>query len=395
MPRLCLIPTLLTLALFVPLLILLVETLAALYLPEPGRTTKEEPEGEEPRCAVLVPAHNEEKGIGRTLASLKQALSPRDQVLVVLDNCTDRTGEVVSAHGIRTVERRNHNKRGKGYALDFGVRALREDPPDMVVVLDADCWVDPDFLEEIKKALLERGRPIQALNLMKAPPGSGPLGKIAEFAWFFKSFVRQQGLSKLGLPCHLQGTGMAFLWKHLEGVDLAGSDLVEDMKLGIDLAAKGLPASFCVRAVVRSLFPRERGALKSQRTRWEHGQLALSIRKFPLLFLRSLLSGDFRLAVFTLDLAVPPLALLVLLLSFVTLLDLAAAFAGTLFPLFLACAAFLLLGGTIVLAWFKLGKSILSFRELLAVPWYIAGKTGLYLRFLGKREKEWVRTGRD
>ncbi len=395
MPLLNLIPTLLTLALVVPVLVLLVETLAALYLPEPRRTAKEDSEGEGPRCTVLIPAHNEEKVIGRTLASLKQALSPNDEILVVLDNCTDRTGEVASAHGIRTVERKDESKKGKGYALDFGIRALKEDPPGIVVVLDADCSVEPNFLKELKETLLEKRRPVQGLYLMKAPVQTGPQGKIAEFAWFFKSFVRQQGLNKLSLPCHLQGTGMAFLWEHLEGVDLAGSDLVEDMKLGIDLAMRGTPACFCPRAVVRSSFPREKSGWKSQRTRWEHGHLALIMRKFPVLFLRSVLSGDFRSAVFGLDMAVPPLALLALLLFLVTLLDLAAAFAGIIFPLFLACAVFLLLGGTIALAWIKLGRSILSFRELLTVPWYIGGKLGLYIRFLGKREKNWVRTKRD
>ncbi len=394
MPLLHLIPVLLTLALIVPVLVLLVETLAAFFLPGPT-TGKNAPEREGPRCTVLIPAHNEEKVIGRTLVSLKQSLSPQDEILVVLDNCTDRTGEVAAAQGIRTVERKDGNHRGKGYALDFGIQALKEDPPGIVVILDADCSVETDFLKEIKKALLEKGRPVQGLYLMKAPAQASPLGKIAEFAWFFKSFIRQQGLDKLGLPCHLQGSGMAFFWRHLEGVELAGSDLVEDMKLGIDLAAKGTPACFCVRAVVLSDFPRERRGYMSQRTRWEHGHLDLIVRKFPPLFLRSVLSGDFRLALFSLDLAVPPLALLALLLSLAAILDVPLALAGDPFPLFLACSTILLLGGTITLAWFRWGKSILGFRELLAVPIYMVGKMGLYLRFLGKKEKNWVRTQRD
>ena len=37
------------------------------------------------------------------------------------------------------IKRHDLDKRGKGFALDFGVRYLAKSPPDVVVVIDADC----------------------------------------------------------------------------------------------------------------------------------------------------------------------------------------------------------------------------------------------------------------
>ena len=49
----------------------------------------------------------------------------------------------------------------------------------------------------------------------------------------------------------------------------------------------------------------------------------------------------------------------------------------------------------VVQAWRLCGQDVVRLRELLSVPWYIAAKLPIYLRFLVRRQKEWVRTGRD
>ena len=77
-----------------------------------------------PRMAVLVPAHNESCGLLPTLEDIKPQLRPCDRMLVIADNCTDDTAAVAAACGAEVIERRDAAKRGKGYALDFGLRHL-------------------------------------------------------------------------------------------------------------------------------------------------------------------------------------------------------------------------------------------------------------------------------
>ena len=75
-----------------PVTILLAEVLCALMAKRIGRTVQlQRPAGL--RVAVLVPAHDEEDGIGATVSGIAKQLGPSDRLVVVADNCTDRTAE--------------------------------------------------------------------------------------------------------------------------------------------------------------------------------------------------------------------------------------------------------------------------------------------------------------
>ena len=47
------------------------------------------------------------------------------------------------------------------------------------------------------------------------------------------------------------------------------------------------------------------------------------------------------------------------------------------------------------LAWWGWGRAVVSARDLLFVPLYVLGKLPLYVGYLFKRQKEWVRTDRE
>jgi cellulose synthase/poly-beta-1,6-N-acetylglucosamine synthase-like glycosyltransferase len=74
---------------------------------------------------------------------------------------------------------------------------------------------------------------------------------------------------------------MAFPWSVLQKVSLATGHLVEDMKLSVDLAIAGYPATFHADANVTGLLPKQENAAKSQRTRWEHGHLQVLLTQVP------------------------------------------------------------------------------------------------------------------
>ena len=209
--------------------------------------------------AILIPAHNEEGGISATLRSIAPQLAAHDRLIVVADNCSDRTGAVAEADGAQVVARTDLEKRGKGFALDFGLRHLSSDPPDIVIVVDADCQVAPGAIDQLARVCASYQRPVQAQYLMRNPPNPRLRMRVAEFAWVVKNLVRPMGLAKLGLPCQLMGSGMAFPWISISTVDLADANIVEDMKMGLGLARRGAPPLFCPEALVLSLFPTQRG----------------------------------------------------------------------------------------------------------------------------------------
>lgn len=347
------------------------------------------------RVAILVPAHNESAVIAATLQALRPQLSQGDRLLVVADNCTDNTAALARAEGAEVVERHHLHHRGKGYALDFGVRHLCQSPPDVLLIVDADCKVEDGSVMALCERAAATQRPIQALYLMTAPKGSGLGLRLAEFAWRVKNLARPLGWSRLGWPCQLMGTGMAFPWAMAERMDLANGHLVEDMKLGIDLALLGTAPCFCPEARVTSEFPNGGPAEQSQRKRWEHGHLGMIFSQTPKLLYQALIRGDLSLLALGLDLLVPPLALLAGLLFLMPFVALASVDPAQVAMFLIASiATFVCLVASILLAWVRWGRDVVTLTELLSIPTYVAAKIPVYLSFVFKRQKEWVRTDR-
>jgi cellulose synthase/poly-beta-1,6-N-acetylglucosamine synthase-like glycosyltransferase len=382
----------LLLPILLPVLVLSAQVLLA-CLPARAASVAQ---GRRPRVAVLVPAHNESSVILATLNSLMPQLQAGDRLLVVADNCSDDTAALARAAGAEVVERSNQQQRGKGYALDFGVRHLAADAPEVMIIVDADCLVSESALERLALCCIESGRPAQALYLMHAPEGSGLKVRIAEFAWRVKNLVRPAGWAKLGLPCQLMGSGMAFAWQDIALINLASGHIVEDLQMGLDFCRSGKPPLFCPVAQVSSCFPRSAEGLSTQRTRWEHGHLGIILSDTPKLLAESIRRGNWKLLGMTLDLLVPPLALLTLVaVAAFAMAWLLSMLSGLLAPAMIASVGMALLGVTIMLAWGKCGRDVISFAALLYAPFYILKKIPLYLGFLLKRQVDWVRSKRD
>ncbi len=375
----------------VPMAVVVAECLTALL---PRRRQARRPVGLRPRCAVLIPAHDEEAGIGGTIRALLPQLQPGDRVVVVADNCTDRTAEAARALGAVAVERTDPERRGKGYALDFGVRFLEQDPPAVVAIVDADCVVHDGALDLLVREAA-RGQAVQASYVLDEPPQARYVQQLSAFAFRFKNVVRPLGLSRLGAPCLLTGSGMAFPWQILRDASLASGNIVEDMRLGVDLAVAGHPPRLCPQAWVSSELPTGGAAAVAQRKRWEHGHVQTLLTQVPRLVAAAVRRGRPGLLGLALELSVPPLSLLFLLW--------AAVLAGAV-GLWLAegsplPAAVLAGGGLAVLlaifaAWVKFGRDRLPLTSLLAAPFYVLWKVPIYLTFFFRRQGTWNRTER-
>jgi cellulose synthase/poly-beta-1,6-N-acetylglucosamine synthase-like glycosyltransferase len=380
------------LLLLLPVSVFFAEILAAVT----KRRYSRPPEGERPRLAVLMPAHNESSIITATLRSIAPQLTSSDQLLVIADNCMDDTAALARSAGAQVIERSDFQRRGKGYALDYGVRHLEHDPPEVVIIVDADCRVASASIDKLARLCSKTSRPIQALYLMHARQDAGLKMRIAEFAWIVKNQARPEGLHRLGLPCQLMGTGMAFPWLRISEAKLASGEIVEDLKLGIDLASAGAPPLFCADALVTSDFPNSSDGVQGQRTRWEHGHLRLLMTEVPRLLLTSVFRRNISLLALTLDLSVPPLALLTLLVAAVWCAGaIFYLFTKSTFPLGIASADAVLLVLAVLMSWHRYGRQTISLGKLALAVAYALWKIPLYAKFLVARQIGWVRSKRN
>lgn len=392
----------LALAVLLPVAVLCVECLAALL---PARKPRAAPSGGtcRPRVAILIPAHDEEAGLPETLRSIRPQVRDGDRVVVVADNCSDATAAVARSAGCEVVERdvAAGGGRGKGFALDAGLRHLAAQPPDVVVMIDADCCVEPGAVDALAAMASTSGRPVQAAYVLspstrRSDPAPTHRQLVSALAILLKNHVRPRGLARLGCPCLLTGSGMAFPWAVIRGAPLASGNIVEDMQLGLDLARAGHPAIFCEEARVTSRLPARDEAAAKQRRRWEHGHLRTMLGQVPRLFWNGTAGGRPASLALALELAVPPLSLLAALLAGALLLSvIVAATTGVT----LTAAVMLGIGAASLLAcalltWWRFGRADLPFSALLAAPWYVLWKAPIYASFLHRREKQWQRTER-
>ena len=114
------------------------------------RRGSSEPARARRRRAVLMPAHDEAAGIAAAIAA-RPAAAARRRPPAGRRRQLQRRDRRRSprAAGAEVIERHDADRRGKGYALDFGVRHLAAAPPAVVIVVDADCAVAPGSVDRL------------------------------------------------------------------------------------------------------------------------------------------------------------------------------------------------------------------------------------------------------
>ena len=362
-----------------------------------GRSTADTATKQRPRVGVVIPAHNEEVLLGRTLEALRPQLNTGDRIIVVADNCIDNTAAVARAAGAVCIERIDDLRRGKGFALDAGVRALKDDPPAVVVFTDADVHVHAGAIELLVRQVERTGQPAQGEYLMELPHKASSVDLVSRFAFTLKNKVRPLGLWKLGLPVPLFGAGMAFPWETISTAPLASGDLVEDMRLGIELCRNGQAPLFCPNALFRGMLPGNIDDANMQRRRWEHGHLSV-FRDVPALLLGGLVRLSGRTVAMALDHLVQPLT--VLCLELLVVLALSLIWWWTRGSVLGGVAAIVAAGGVglmaiaLLVAWAAHMRREIPPKALLGLPRYLTSRARNQSGWLFHRQQDWVRTAR-
>jgi cellulose synthase/poly-beta-1,6-N-acetylglucosamine synthase-like glycosyltransferase len=345
-----------------------------------------------PRLAVIVPAHDEAEGITATVRHLRQQIGDDDLLLVVADNCSDDTARLAKEAGAEVLTRID-DKRGKGYALAYGLATLSSLAHDVVVFVDADCRVEAGGLERLARACSTTGMPVQARYMMKALPGQS---RLAEFFWRIRNDFRPEGYARLGLPCPLFGSGMALPVSMARPHLFATGHITEDLLIGMRCALEGAAPRFMRSVTITSTFVAHRPGEDQQRRRWIHGHLDV-IRSSALPLLGAgLRRGDLRLLALAFDVMTPPLSLLAALHAA------AAGFAALVFltmgeptALIMTAAGLAVFSLALFSAWWICGRDILQGREWAGLPRHFGKVLRSVSAFIGGRRSSWIRADRS
>lgn len=94
--------------------------------------------------SIIIPVYNEEHYIRSCLDSISRQTRMPDEVIVVDNNCTDKTIEI--ARGYEFVRIVTEKKQGRGNARSAGFDAAKG---DIIGRIDVDSVLDPDWCERV------------------------------------------------------------------------------------------------------------------------------------------------------------------------------------------------------------------------------------------------------
>lgn len=343
------------------------------------------------RFAIVVPAHNEEKGLALAIFSLRGLDYPSHlfDIVVVADNCTDRTVEVAKGLGVLCLERFDPDRRGKGYALSFAFDALLTGSFDAMVVMDADNVMSANFLRVMDVRLHNGQCVIQSRNTVKNPLENALTWMLA-VGNAIENTLYSLGKENLNLSCPLRGTGMCLSSAMLRRMPWDASSVAEDTEYGLSLISVGERVHFAPEAKVLSDAPVNVEMLAAQRIRWASGNMSLAKSTAIGIITQGIATGRFAMidAGWSMLIRSKPLLLTASVLLFAVSL-----WSGTMISW---SAAVLLMWVAYFCAGILVaGVSYQSLRLTLAAPFHLLWLVGIsILGLCGFREKCWTRTGR-
>lgn len=227
-----------------------------------------------PEFTVIIPCHNEELVIEKTILSLIDCKYPKLRIIVVNDGSTDNTGKIIDklSRIYRYIKIINVHKIDKSRALQ---RALNEVRTEWVVLCDADTVFDKRALHNFANSIFLGNKELGAIagNILVGNPSNiVTRSQVIEYgiAQQFKK-PAQDILNTISVV-----PGAAGVWnrkKLLQSGGFLHDTLAEDTDATMKMLSLGNRVLYNSQAVARTEVPETYKSLFKQRTRWQLGNL--------------------------------------------------------------------------------------------------------------------------
>ena len=239
------------------------------------------PDAPPKKLAILIPARNEEKVIGKLLKTLTDQDYPKDsyKIFLVADNCTDGTAEVGRGYGVEVYERESATERGKGYALDYLIKCVERDFGaeffDGYVVFDADNLAEPNYLTEMNKVF---SCGYDVVTSYRNASNYGESWRAGGQGMFFLRDSRVLNVARMKAKTNTYVMGTGFLFSSRLCRENGGWPfhlLTEDGEFTMDNVIKDVKCGYCGTAMFYDEQATDRRVCWSQRLRWCKGGLQI------------------------------------------------------------------------------------------------------------------------
>lgn len=358
------------------------------------RRTRARPEArvELPRIVFLVPAHDEEVLIAHTVASLRAQDYPEERrpIVVIADNCHDRTAEIAAEAGALVLVRQDLEKRGKPYALQWALGHIPATDYDAVVVVDADAVVDAGFARALAAAGPLENKACQTFNDVRNQGENALTRMAAVFSEARARFIN--GLKQRAAINVPLANGLCLGREVVRRHGWSAFSICEDWEMYALLTLAGERIDNVPGARVSAQEARTLAQSSSQRKRWAAGKITVLAQLGPRLLRSrsiSLWQKLDALAELTAPGPVVHAAMAVLLALVALVVPGSAILIALLAVSVVRVMIYALLGLT------RVREPVRAFLAFAYLPFYAVWRLGVQVSALGMvGEKPWVRTGR-
>lgn len=242
------------------------------------------------RFVVLFPAYMEDRVIISSVRSFLQQDYPQElfDIIVISDQMQDATNDALRSLPIRLLIA-DYKESSKAKAMTMAMNVIKEEPYDVVAVMDADNLTSPDFLAEVNRAFDSGLQSIQAHRTGKnLNTDISVLDGISEE---INNGIFRCGHNVLGLSAALSGSGMAFdaHWFHQNVAHLQTAG--EDKELEALLLQQRIHTTYLAQLPIYDEKTQKEEAISNQRKRWIAAQFG-ALRSSSLNFMKALGQGN-------------------------------------------------------------------------------------------------------
>lgn len=243
-----------------------------------------------PTFTVVIPAHNEERTIIRSVDSALNAVYPENklQIIVVDDGSNDSTVALVTERlkdaryaRVQLVSQKNA---GKAHALNNAIK--NHATGTLVMCLDADSYIEPDALQNAARYFIDE-RVVALSSNVKIRYIGSLLSLIQQFEYLV-CYQMKRAQTFFNIEYIIGGIGSTFRYSALQKVGFYDIDTItEDIDLTFKLIQPGNKESrvmYGSDVITHTEGVLDIRGLIRQRFRWKHGRSQTFLKHLNLFF---------------------------------------------------------------------------------------------------------------
>lgn len=223
---------------------------------------------------ALIPAHNEERAIYKTIKSLQSQTIKPQRIVVIADNCSDDTIKIAKFKGAEVFITKN-NKNKKAGAYNQFLQSIKNDEVDFLLLMDADTVVAKNAIEiGIKHFKNKNVAAVCSKAGVQAPNKKYNfiekiLYGLQKIEYGIYDSQRVQTIENIKV---IHGMAALHRWKYLKNVGMFNEDCItEDYYLTLMYKSMGYSVTLEIKMIAWTIVPVDIAELCIQRIRWNRG----------------------------------------------------------------------------------------------------------------------------